>query len=186
MLSLHPFFRDLSSLGRRCLKSLASLLVAWGRDVWLGNAPGNALSSGPWRLWGRPRGGHAMCVAIQPVSVFWVFTWFDGGFIYICVTTEASYDFTGFPCETRLRILRIWIQLGVDFFYLPLGSGSHLFCDLPREGGLWSVEEFTGFFTRECIVRLFSLWCAVLVVRLAAWAQLCGPRAKCVWSDTTC
>ena len=100
------FFRELLSLGRRCLKSLASLLVAWGRDVWLGNAPGNTLSFGPWGLWGRPRGGHAMCVAIQLVSVFWVFTWFDGGFIYICVTTEASYDFTGFPCETRLRILR--------------------------------------------------------------------------------
>ena len=133
MLSLHPVFRELLSLGRRCLKSLASLLVAWVRDVWLGNAPSRALSSGPWRLWGRPRGGHAMCVAIQPVSVFWVFTWFDGGFIYICVTTdamcvaiqpvsvfwvftwfdggfiyicvttEAWYDFTGFPCETRLE-----------------------------------------------------------------------------------
>ena len=25
-------------------KSLASLLAAWGRDIWLGNAPGNALS----------------------------------------------------------------------------------------------------------------------------------------------
>ena len=111
--------------------------------------------------------GWARHVCGDPAGVF---TWFDGGFIYICVTTEASYDFTGFPCETKLRILRyrIWIQLGVDFFYLPLGSGSHLFCDLPREGGLWSVEEFTGFFTREWIVRLFSLWCAVLVVRLAA------------------
>ena len=31
-------------------KNLASLLVAWGRDIWLGNAPGNALSFGPWRL----------------------------------------------------------------------------------------------------------------------------------------
>ena len=84
MLSLHPVFRELLSLGRRCLKSRASLLVAWGRDVWLGNAPGDALYFGPRGLWGRPRGGHAMCVAIQLVSVFCVFTWFDGGFIYIC------------------------------------------------------------------------------------------------------
>ena len=52
--------------------------------MWLGNAPGNTLSFGPCSLWGRPRGGHAMCVAIQLVSVFCVFTWFDGGFIYIC------------------------------------------------------------------------------------------------------
>ena len=103
-----------------------------------------------------------------------------------CLSTEVSHDFTGFPCETRLRILRyrIWIQLGVDFFYLPLGSGSHLFCDLPREGGLWSVEEFTRIFTREWIARLFSLWCAVLVVRLASRAQLCGPKVR--WSDTAC
>lgn len=34
-------------------KSLAAHLVAEGRDVWLGNARGNALSSGPWGLWGR-------------------------------------------------------------------------------------------------------------------------------------
>ena len=32
-------------------KSLASLLVAWGRYICLGNAPGNALSFGPWGLW---------------------------------------------------------------------------------------------------------------------------------------
>ena len=181
MLSLHPVFRELLSLGRRCLKSLASLLVAWGRDVWLGNAPGNALCFGPWTLWGRPRGGHAMCVAIQPVSVFWVFTWFDGGFFFLYLSYNGGFvRFHRFPSETRLRILRcrIWIQLGVDYFYLPLGSGSHLFCDLPREGGLFSQGSgLPGF---------FSLWCAVLVVRLAAWAQLCGPRAKCVWSDTTC
>ena len=31
-------------------KRLAALLVAGGRDVWLGNAPGYALSSGPWGL----------------------------------------------------------------------------------------------------------------------------------------
>ena len=85
------------------------------------------------------RGGHAMCVAIQPVSVFWVVTWFDGGYVYISLSTEAWYDFTGFPRESGLRIprYRIWIQLGDDFFNVPLGSGSHLFCELPGEGGLW-------------------------------------------------
>ena len=31
-------------------KRLAALFVAGGRDVWLGNAPGYALSSGPWGL----------------------------------------------------------------------------------------------------------------------------------------
>ena len=31
-------------------KRLPALLVAGGRDVWLGNAPGYALSSGPWGL----------------------------------------------------------------------------------------------------------------------------------------
>ena len=47
LLSLHSVFPELLSLGRRCLKSLVSLLVAWSRDVWFGNVPGKALSFGP-------------------------------------------------------------------------------------------------------------------------------------------
>ena len=90
------------------------------------------------------RGGHAMC---WRSSRFPCSGWLLGSTaVYTCLSTEAWYDFTGFPRESGLRILRyrIWIQLGDDFFHVPLAVTCSVSCHVKVDSGYRPVRVHTS------------------------------------------